>query len=197
MVSVKQSPINRTYLIAISTPEAVELAVRKLAGVLEQNGMTSSPLPGLIPVLEISSPPGPPVPGLLPACRAPLKLVENLEIDAKSGWIYWPVNAGGWLNELSAGLGDRENERMLHESGILPLRLGIALARWDKRGMESILSSPEVSKILENPPGWRALNLCCWSVESISGRPWEQSVSWYPLWQRRLSRAPKLTNNNK
>lgn len=197
MVSVKQSPINRTYLIAIGTPQAVELAVRKLAGVLEQDGMTSSPLPGLIPVLEISSPPGPPVPGLLPACHAPLKLAENLKIDANSGWIYWPVNTGGWINELSAGLGDRENERRLPGSGILPLRLGIALARGENQGMESILSSPEVSKILENLPGWRALNLICWSVESISGRPWEQSASWYPLWQRRLSRAPKLTNNNK
>ena len=197
MVSVKQSPINRTYLIAISTPQAVELAVRKLAGVLEQNGMTSSPLPGLISVLEISSPPGPPVPGLLPACRAPLKLVENLEIDEKSGWIYWPVSSGGWINELSASLGDRENERRLPESGILPRRQGIALARGENQGMESILSSPEVSKILENPLGWRALNLVCWSVESVSGRPWEKSASWYPLWQRRLSRAPKLTNNNK
>jgi hypothetical protein len=197
MVSTKQSPTNQTYLISITAPHAVEFTTSRITDVLERHGLTSTPLPAMIPVLETSNLPPPPVPGLLPGCFETLKPGTRMEIESEADWLLWPVDSGVWLEELAVALNFQEEPDTGLISQNYPMRRGIPLARMNENGMDIALVSAEVNSILEKPPGWRALNLVCWSVEYVTGRPWQLSAAWYPLWRRRLKRAPKSTNNNK
>ena len=197
MVSTKQSPTNQTYLISITAPQAVEITTNLITDVLERHGLTSTPLPPMIPILETSNPPPPPVPGLLPSCFEALKPGKEMEIESESGWLLWPVNSGAWLEQLAAALNLPEESDTGLTSQNYPMRGGIPLARMNENGKDIALASAEVNSLLEKPPGWRALNLVCWSVEYVNDRPWQLSAAWYPLWRRRLRRAPKSTNNNK
>lgn len=194
MASIETSPTNRTYLVSVSAPQTVVQAAGNLMDVLKRSGLITSPLPPIIPILESSDMPPVPVPGLLPVCTEPLILGKHLSLDTagtQDGWVVWPVDSSGWFDSLAetlapVGVSDRESESLIY-----PLSGGIPLAR-DSNG-----TSPEVNYRIENVPGWRALNLVCWSIEYLTERPWYLSAAWYPLWRRRLKRAPKPTNNNK
>ncbi len=194
MTSVKPSPTNRTYLVSVTAPQTVVLAAGNLIRVLEGSGLITSPLPPVIPILETSDIPAVPVPGLLPVCTEPLILGKHFSLDTaetQGGWILWPVDSTGWFDSLAEALALTMPQSNNPGAGLYPLRKGIPLTR------ESSGKSPEVSYSLENGPGWRALNLVCWSIEYLIERPWYLSATWYPLWRRRLKRAPKPTNNNK
>jgi len=196
MTSGRQSPTNRTYLISITAPQSVADICTRLQGVLMESGLTDAPVPPGIPLIQTIQDPGPPVPGRLPPCDTPLIMAGDLSGD---DWISWPVESSGWLEELTRTLVVHAEENLVSTTPeqLFTTRAGIPLAKRCGKNRNPDLASTEVSKILENIPGWRALNLVCWSVEYLASRPWYQSAAWYPLWHRRLRRAPLSTNINK
>lgn len=190
MASYEPSPTNQTYLISIAPPQEVEQSVARLTDNLKSRRFPTSPLPPMIPILETTDKPAAPVPGLLPVCTESLRPGKQLTIDSGSAWILWPVESSGWFDRLAEALTQADSPGDSEGCDLFPLRRGIPLALIDGEGYLSTDETPEIS-------GWRALNLICWSIEFLPGRPWYMSVSWYPLWRRRLKRAPGLTNNNK
>jgi hypothetical protein len=202
MRAFEPSPTNRTYLISLKAPQSVALPFIRIREELRWQGFPDNPFPPGIPLLELSLPPHPPVPGLLPACSEALILEKHLaEYNTEHGepWIIWPLKTAEkshWLNNMAEALRDFSNRE--EKSGIFPeqpgrkrlfpLRSGLPLA--PSREHTSQDTAVEVNRIPENPPGWRALNLICHEIEYLNDRPWYKSVTWKPLWTRRLKRAP-------
>jgi len=196
MNSGRQSPTNRTYLISITAAQSVAGTCSRLQNLLHDYGLTSFPFPPGIAVLQINRDPGPPVPGRLPACDTPLVMAGHL---AAEDWITWPVESSAWLEKLTEALTEHAGGASVtgkHEQLSIP-RFCIPLARVSGRERIPDLTSAEVGSILKNIPGWRSINLVCWNIEYLAARPWYKSTAWYPLWQRRLKRAPLSTNINK
>jgi len=196
MTSDIPSPTNRTYLISITAPQSVSNVCSVFQNLLRGYGLTDAPFPPGIPILQTVEDPGPPVPGLLPACSEPLVLNGEL---STGDWITWPVKSSGWLGNLRKALKEHAGSVSVSdtETKLFTPLSGIPLARNSGEDGFQDLRSTEVSNILKDIPGWRALNLVCWDIEYLASRPWYQSVSWYPLWRRRLKRAPLKTNINK
>jgi len=177
-------------MISITAPQSVAGLCTGLQDLFRCSGMTDSPLPPGIPVLQTEMYPGPPVPGHLPVCDSPLVMADNL-ITA-GDWISWPVESSGWLEKLTEELVEHAGKKSVdrRQEGIFPPHAGIPLARSGRKDRIPDPASTGVSRILRNNPGWRALNLVCWNVEYLTSRPWYQSAAWYPIWRRRLRRAP-------
>ena len=202
MAFCKSSPTVRTYIVSILAPQSVSMKTERLKEVLSQEGNQISPLPPGIPLLQSTIKPRPPVPGLLPICDGPLILESQLikERDTiDGGWTIWPVRSSVWLTRFTEVLADNWKGLSVSRPNnpILPTLKGIPLARLDGGKGPSNLQSPEMNTIIESPPGWRTLTLICWDIEYLKGRPWNNSVAWQTLWQRRLKRAPEIANLDK
>ena len=207
MSLIKPSSNNITYLITLQAPQSVEITAARLQGMLKKKGCTLSPIPPGIPILQLKKEPGEPVPGNLPICNEPLKMTEQLIIDNKNPaaagnfWIIWPVKTSRWLTDLYGALVDfySENSTYPPEELLFPKHRGIPLAAVtgeEDAFLSEVFTHPDSP--LRKTPGWRALKLVCWKVES-SGTypPWYKAVVWTPLWHRRLRRAPKLEDSSK
>jgi len=202
MIFCKPSPTIRTYLVSILAAQSVTLKAERLKGVFSREGNQISPLPPGIPLLQSDRKPRPPVTGLLPICDGPLNLAAQLIKERESidgGWAIWPVESSVWLTRLAEVLAEnlKGSSDSRPNNPILPTLKGIPLARLDEGKEPSNLQSPEVNTIIESPPGWRTLTLICWDIEYMKGRSWYISVAWQTLWQRRLKRAPEITNLDK
>lgn len=189
MGSTGQSPINRRYLISITTPQKLDLSTRTVKEELRLGGLVTFPLPSMVPILESERRPSAPVTGLLPVCVEPLVPEKHLEFDSETGWIFWPVDSAGWFSQLAKALTQEGTPNRNGDQVLSPQCAGIPLAQ--SSGAEMI----DMTAHIEG--GWRSLILVCWNLEFLRERPWHHSVSWYPIWQRRLKRAPKVTNINK
>jgi len=147
-------------------------------------------------------PPSPPVPGLLPTAQKPLKLAERaIEAGRQcSGgrWLIWPVDSSGWFSQLSEALIRHMMARKKMERGqelriLSHCSLCDAVYPWLSLKFNN---DGSLGRIPLPRAGWRTMNLVCWAIEYLVERPWYMSVAWYPIWRRRLKRAPKTMDKD-
>ncbi len=201
MSANKTSPIKRTYLITLSPPQGIVQTAMQLMAEFRRRGLLTSPIPPAVPILEIIKEPKPPVAGLLPVCTEALEAMKFLSLS-EGGWVYWPVESEGWFEKLAAALSQgntqgKNESQPNSQTPLYPNCPGLPLARFEGSSSEAGFMSQEIINILKTNHGWRALNLSCWYIEYLAHRPWYKSTMWYPIWQRRLKRAPVSTNKNK
>ena len=201
MESDKPSSNGRVFLIGLESPQSVIIATRGLFQELTQSSL--SPLPAHVPLIQTEIPPSPPVPGLLPTAQKPLKLAESaIEAGRQCSderWLIWPVDSSGWFSQLSEALirhmlARKKNgagPRITNSQPLFPLRRGIPLAVVENSTMIGSLGRIPLPRA-----GWRTMNLVCWAIEYLVERPWYMSVAWYPIWRRRLKRAPKTMDKD-